>query len=429
MFQPNLGPVQKRRGGSTRGWVQETYVCKIKRSVRISTHDYTHTNLHLFYDGEYAGYSSAGFAGPLYVPYNFQARRLFDAVDDIFGTFFESRHHNTAWDFEDFGTITRGLYVNGTTKATAEALSDAVKARFVMGFPPLIITELSKLRFKQTGAKSDQPVYKVMNSAVRFFDHDDYRIIAIERNFKGDKFARQARLVLARLYCEFALLENAVRLLASKEGEEISQEHSQEFCDRLSVCLSRLTGSKRISALQDPEFYEDFTRIFLHAFDASKVEALAHGLEAHGARRNLRNALLSSHLWTHIANLEKFELVKEKIMGSKYEIKDSQVGAIGDGAKAENISFDNSQNFTFSDKEIANIAAELTALRLELAKLGSPEAMKAALEIAEAEQSASQKDEPKFRDHLKKAGKWALETATKIGVTVAAAAIKKAAGL
>jgi hypothetical protein len=48
---------------------------------------------------------------------------------------------------------------------------------------------------------------------------------------------------------------------------------------------------------------------------------------------------------------------------------------------------------------------------------------------AMAEKAATEGDGPKALQYLKAAGKWAQEAATKIGVEVAAAAIKSAMGV
>ena len=49
--------------------------------------------------------------------------------------------------------------------------------------------------------------------------------------------------------------------------------------------------------------------------------------------------------------------------------------------------------------------------------------------VAMAEKAAKEGDGPKALEYLKAAGKWALDTATKIGSSVASAAITKAIGV
>lgn len=48
--------------------------------------------------------------------------------------------------------------------------------------------------------------------------------------------------------------------------------------------------------------------------------------------------------------------------------------------------------------------------------------------VAEAQKAAEENDHPGVMEHLKKAGKWALDAATSIGTSVAADAISKAMG-
>lgn len=53
----------------------------------------------------------------------------------------------------------------------------------------------------------------------------------------------------------------------------------------------------------------------------------------------------------------------------------------------------------------------------------------ATAEIARAEEAVSHKDGPRIVEHLKAAGTWGLEIATKYGLPVAAELLKKALGL
>lgn len=104
-----------------------------------------------------------------------------------------------------------------------------------------------------------------------------------------------------------------------------------------------------------------------------------------------------------------------------------QAGAVGPGAQAHHMTF-----HQFRNQHAANI--DLTALRDELSRLRhkmrqestSPEHDTATGEIAAAENAAQNGDESSVLEHLKRAGTWALDVATKIGEKVAVAAIKRA---
>jgi hypothetical protein len=131
-----------------------------------------------------------------------------------------------------------------------------------------------------------------------------------------------------------------------------------------------------------------------------------------------------------------------KIKKSKGDIKMSDdksskytntgyVGAMGDNAQAHNVNFNQPVNNVGESIDLVALATELATLRVEIAKMqdSSPQAMLAAGEIVRAEIAAGEKDTPKVLGHLKAAGQWALDAATKVGTTIVAEVIKKSMGL
>jgi hypothetical protein len=112
--------------------------------------------------------------------------------------------------------------------------------------------------------------------------------------------------------------------------------------------------------------------------------------------------------------------------GDTYNIS-GQAGAVGPNARAEHNTFNQTVNQGNDSLDLVALAAELTQLRIAIAKMQdpSPQAAIAVGEIAKAEIAAGEKDTPKVMGHLKVAGKWAFETATKIGTSIAAEVIKK----
>jgi len=113
------------------------------------------------------------------------------------------------------------------------------------------------------------------------------------------------------------------------------------------------------------------------------------------------------------------------VMGDKYEIS-GQAGAVGPNAQAHDMNFSQNQ----LQVDLPRLAAELDRLRQEMKKEAvDPDQDIAVSEIAKAAQCANTGEEHKVTAHLKSAGKWALDTATKIGVSVAAEALKKSLGV
>jgi hypothetical protein len=114
---------------------------------------------------------------------------------------------------------------------------------------------------------------------------------------------------------------------------------------------------------------------------------------------------------------------REVVMGDKYEISRSQVGAIGRDAHAEGITF------VHNEIDVQALAEELDRLRLALKERGTePEHDQAAGEVAAAQIAAKDGDTDGALRHLKQAGQWALTVATEIGVPVATSALKSALG-
>jgi hypothetical protein len=107
-----------------------------------------------------------------------------------------------------------------------------------------------------------------------------------------------------------------------------------------------------------------------------------------------------------------------------------QVGAVGPNANAEGNTFIQQWAQSTSSLDFQNLAAELALLRAELrTEAQEIEHDQALASVASAELAAKQNDGPTTLKHLKSAGKWALDTATKIGTTVAAKAIQNALGI
>lgn len=131
--------------------------------------------------------------------------------------------------------------------------------------------------------------------------------------------------------------------------------------------------------------------------------------------------------WQNWLNQDQSEKIQQFFlgdihMGDSYN-NSGQVGAMGKNASASNNTFQqlaNNQNL-----DIESLKKELEALRNCLkSEANAPEHDISIGEIASAQTALASGNEPKAIQHLKSASKWTLDTATKIGTNVAAAAIK-----
>lgn len=122
-------------------------------------------------------------------------------------------------------------------------------------------------------------------------------------------------------------------------------------------------------------------------------------------------------------------IVQEVTMGDKY-ITSGQVGAVGPNAHAHDLNFTQIWKQTSSEIDLAALSQQLSRLREHLrTEAHQPEQDVAVAAVANAEVAAKNGDGPKTMEWLSKAGKWALDAATKIGVGVATAALKAALGV
>lgn len=119
----------------------------------------------------------------------------------------------------------------------------------------------------------------------------------------------------------------------------------------------------------------------------------------------------------------------EKIhMGDNYSA--GQAGAMGPGAQASNMTFQQIWNQVQGSVDLQQLARELGQLQDALrTEAKEPEHEIAIGTIAAAEAAAKHGNGAKALEYLKKAGGWAFDIATKIGVEIAVAAMKSAAGI
>jgi len=108
----------------------------------------------------------------------------------------------------------------------------------------------------------------------------------------------------------------------------------------------------------------------------------------------------------------------------------NQAGAVGPRATATNVNFNNQAAQIASQLDMKILGPELERLRSELVKEAKDAShYEAIAAVAKAEEATKKGDGVGAVAALKTAGKWALDIATKIGVSVAEKAIQGAIGL
>ena len=115
------------------------------------------------------------------------------------------------------------------------------------------------------------------------------------------------------------------------------------------------------------------------------------------------------------------------VMGDQYSA--GQAGAMGPHSKVSNMTFQQIWQQTQSSIDLETPSGELAPLRRAMRHAAEELSHdKAVAEVGAAEEAAQNGDGSLVLQHLKNAGKWALDVATKIGVSVASEALKKSLG-
>lgn len=114
----------------------------------------------------------------------------------------------------------------------------------------------------------------------------------------------------------------------------------------------------------------------------------------------------------------------------KNTIQGNFQGAMGDGARATNLSYNQIGDRIQNSMDLLELAGDLVKLRQAMSEEAKEPAHYISLgEVAKAEEAATAKDSSKVAEGLKGAGKWALDVATKIGASLATEAIKESMGM
>lgn len=173
--------------------------------------------------------------------------------------------------------------------------------------------------------------------------------------------------------------------------------NSQWYRDRLGAAAKRLNGD-RIGGEKNPR------RVWLYRTDIDQTP-----------------------VQIFINNLN---IVEKGNMGDTYNV--GQAVAVGPHASgiASQVSFQQVWAQNQGTIDLQGLAKELATLRGALRQRATePEQDIAVGQVAAAEAAAKKGDGPKMLEHLKSAGMWVLDVAKDIGVEIAAAVIRKSAGL
>lgn len=220
--------------------------------------------------------------------------------------------------------------------------------------------------------------------------------------------------------------ENAIISVAitySKVSDYLrSSSFSYSFCS-FSPTENNKDLKEAVLWLQDyaVRYSEEKDPIIIGDFD----EEYNHFENVEFPIKEIANGRIPMDKLLHFKQLFHLE-INELFMGDKNVFNQSTIGAVGSNATSSNNTFQQ-VNYSFPDNfDYGKLNEQLTVLRENLVQNAkTPDEFKAIGDVAAAELASKEKDGNKVVKHLKDAGKWVFDTATKIGVSVVSEIIKQ----
>jgi hypothetical protein len=262
------------------------------------------------------------------------------------------------------------------------------------------------------------------------------------------KHTRSLRIHILRLHAERQFLRHVARaLIADGFIDSCASEQLDNIQYSLNQCLIALTRARKYG-LSTPEIAAAF--LADQSLSGHELETLIERVQTFRPiiNRRLRQLQQLSNdverRWRAFAELDQngknFIYVKEAHV-SKYDLRGSQVGAVGDNSSAADFSFGSQLNLEAmlpNDAEVLQVALRTlrkhladrlladSIIEIETEEISPTEIGDAIGALSEAERAISDKDTPRAESALRRSGQWLAAFAQGIGVDLAAAAIRKA---
>jgi hypothetical protein len=205
----------------------------------------------------------------------------------------------------------------------------------------------------------------------------------------------------------------------------VVQTHTPQSDDLQAYLNQAVSRINRLEYISNTKYDTQITEIARETLDyisPGECEALINTLEGMDIRKNIFiNARKYLDQFTNVT------IIEEQNMNDTYNV--NQAASVGRNSSAENTTINQyGSNVTSSDLE--KLADELTALRLAMKKKAvEPDHDISVGEVTQAQIEAKNGNLQKVLEHLKNAGKWALDLASEIGASIATEAIKQAIGI
>lgn len=434
-----FGPVRRRRLGGFAGWIAEHAICHANKALRFHTQPkitFQNSTYHIsssipfrrfYFDGLAVGKFEVGIAtirnGTTTVE-NDDARALIYSYLNLPVDIPIPGEKISCRLIQATNPLSRLYQIASTSTSRIPQIKS--EPWWVRPGPPvmcLIIepAERVELPFRPNRVITQQALgFELSHYLIR---HEGKHIpMWVFRLNKSSKLeaARILRICLLRLHAENECLKLVLQnLLSGKLTLNVgttASETLQRYLSEATKRISRLgTQSENLCDVQLAEV----ARTSEDMIHPGQREAMLEALETIRIRRTVLQRVKEY--------VNQTVQIQEQIMGDNYNV--TQAGAVGPGARVSGSEF-TQQLAQGEGRDLSKLAEELRSLRAALLTNATAAEEYAAIgAVASAEIAAVEHDEPTTLKYLSQAGKWALDTATKIGTTIAAAALKESLGI
>lgn len=238
------------------------------------------------------------------------------------------------------------------------------------------------------------------------------------------KRVRAMRICLLRLHAECECLRIVLQKISTNrvpvEPRSVRSDTLQHY---IRTTIQRINGlTKEADGFSETELAEIARNAIHHINPTEREEILG----------TLRNLDVRKHIFDKVEEFisTQFVIQKLELNMNTYNVKDSKVGIIGEGAKSDNISFHEVAEKNVDMGVPEELVHELKKLRATLeTRATTPREIIAANIIKAAEEAAVAKDKGMIKDILAKTGKWTADVAKEIGTSLVTKLIESSIGL
>lgn len=449
-FVRSFGLIRRRPLGGLTGWVGENCICEADHAIRFDNFKSFKDDLgkpikfkvafrRFYFDGLAVGKFEIGIA-----VWGFRKQKFWDFKNKALSTNktkeflfhilnlpvsvhtpYGSHKKHEKCSLRQAGKLLANLYAVSSTQTKALSTGQCfLKDWWIQACEPVVIVNYGFYDNLQIpfGGKFLTKIGDdgVLSHHVIPFGRDDLRMWLIEESYNSSdsNTLRQLRIFLLRLHAERACLKQILRNISTEKLKVLKRSKQADMLQEyLNQATKRIRKLDKHSNKRAEAEIGDLARKAEDNILPGECDALFNALRIIDVEKNI------------LKKVEDFAqqsfIFKEQIMGDKYNVS-GQAGAVGSNAHAHDMTFNQLGSQIEKSVDLMQLANELSKLRQAMMKESTEVEHSIAVgEIAKAEQAAQSKDSSKIAEHLKSAGKWALDIASKIGVPIAVEALKR----